>query len=327
MEPVRFRPPLSKQRYDYVLSFVDTYKPKKVADLGCNECSLLHKLKFWKCIELLVGVDIDEDTLKLKKIEHLETDDLERMQDVLFGFMAPQRAIISTPNAEFNILLSNVPRFRHTDHKFEWSREEFQSWALKIASKYNYTVEFSGVGVPPPEHESVGFCSQIGVFNKNYVESEESISIKKQQKSVYNTVFHMVYPSIQDEKFLQKAVLNVALYHADMIKNSLLYSHFRKEGKGTAETDTEPHEEESTWPFGLQIEAKNENKDQEPFIQGDTVYIPLEAILAISKVKELCKSLNDLRSIIAGNVTLSSDGNAIIYPITLEDDYDNTDIH
>lgn len=35
--------------------------------------------------------------------------------------------------------------------------------ALKVCKDYGYTVEFTGVG-PAPPGQSVGFCSQIGVF-------------------------------------------------------------------------------------------------------------------------------------------------------------------
>ncbi|XP_018424493.1 PREDICTED: small RNA 2'-O-methyltransferase [Nanorana parkeri] len=367
MEPVRFSPPVSQQRYDFVISFVDNYKPKKVADLGCNECSLLHRLRFWNCIELLVGVDIDEDTLRRKQhtltplpahylkplerpltvilykgsvcekdpallgfdliscielIEHLEADDLDKLDDVLFGFMAPKAAVISTPNAEFNILLPKTQKFRHPDHKFEWSREEFQSWALKVARHYNYTVEFSGVGKPPPDHEEVGFCSQIAVFMKNYTESEESISIKKQYKSIYNTVLHVVYPSLREEKYLRKAILNEALLHADMMKNSLVYHHKRRE-EIDQDVMTENNRDacqHSRWPFSLETAAQSEeNQVLQPFIQGNTIHVPLEAIFSISGVKKLCGSLDVLRSIIAEEVPLSGDGKTMMYPVDLDD--------
>ena len=34
----------------------------------------------------------------------------------------------------------------------------------KFAQKYNYSVEFSGVGKPPPGREDLGYCSQIATF-------------------------------------------------------------------------------------------------------------------------------------------------------------------
>ncbi|KAM9324543.1 small RNA 2'-O-methyltransferase [Gastrophryne carolinensis] len=375
MESLRFTPPVCQQRYDYVISFVDTYKPKKIADLGCSECSLLHRLKFWNCIELLVGVDIDGDTLKRKRhtltplpahyleplkrpltvilyegsvcekdpallgfdlitcielIEHLEADDLEKLQDVLFGFMEPKLAVISTPNAEFNVLLPKTQKFRHPDHKFEWSREEFQSWALKVAKQYHYTVEFSGVGKPPPEHEEVGFCSQIGVFQKNYIESADAISIKKQYKSVYNIVLHVIYPSVKEEKYLRRAVLNAALSYAEMLKNRVLYHHMqRNEAKEGVETSVCDYGRNSfkpvAWPYSLEDEEQEQNDGNnmtQPFMQKNTIHVPLQNVFSNSKVKELCGSLDVLRNMITGEVTLSEDGMAIVYPLYSENDFD-----
>ncbi|KAJ8384526.1 hypothetical protein AAFF_G00204410 [Aldrovandia affinis] len=63
MNPL-FSPPLYKQRYQFVVDFVQNYKPKKVVDLGCAHCDLLRKLKFHRGIELLVGVDIDSAVIR-----------------------------------------------------------------------------------------------------------------------------------------------------------------------------------------------------------------------------------------------------------------------
>lgn len=35
---------------------------------------------------------------------------------------------------------------------------------LDVAQKYSYSVEFSGVGRPPPGREDLGYCSQIATF-------------------------------------------------------------------------------------------------------------------------------------------------------------------
>ncbi|KAG9483339.1 small RNA 2'-O-methyltransferase [Eleutherodactylus coqui] len=370
MEPVRFRPPLYEQRYEFVKSYIDVHKPKKVADLGCSECSLLHKLKFWDCIEELVGVDIDEDILKRKGyiltplpihyleplersltvtlfhgsvsekdpallgfdlitcielIEHLETDVLEKFQDVLFGFMAPKSVIISTPNVEFNVLLSEKPHFRHPDHKFEWSRKEFQSWAMNISRQYNYTVEFTGVGKAEPESKDVGYCSQIGIFSKNYVESEESINDKMNCRSVYKRVLHVVYPSIREEKYLRKVVLSIALPHAYRMKTNFLHNLFPEEDE--EETHMADNEKEpcvvSGWFSNLQTPVETEeSKLKPPFLEGDAIHVPLETLFAIPKVKKLCGSLNVLRNMMNGEIRISSDGSAIVYPLHGENDSD-----
>ncbi|XP_010214506.1 PREDICTED: small RNA 2'-O-methyltransferase, partial [Tinamus guttatus] len=65
-EVVKFTPPLYKQRYQFIKDLVGKYKPKKVADLGCADCTLLWMLKFCSCIEVLAGLDICENVMKEK---------------------------------------------------------------------------------------------------------------------------------------------------------------------------------------------------------------------------------------------------------------------
>lgn len=110
----------------------------------------------------------------LEVVEHLDPHLVEALPKTIFGSYRPKLAIISTPNAEFNI---NFPElkygtedttFRHNDHRFEWTRPEFEMWCGKQAKEYNYSVSFSGVGlINTSEGElpsNVGFCSQIAVF-------------------------------------------------------------------------------------------------------------------------------------------------------------------
>lgn len=56
--------------------------------------------------------------------------------------------------------------------------------ALDIAARYDYTVEFTGLGAPPPGKD-VGFCTQIGVFMRKYLEDREP---EKCKEHVYKTV-------------------------------------------------------------------------------------------------------------------------------------------
>jgi hypothetical protein len=52
------------------------------------------------------------------------------MPGVIFGYLQPKVVVVTTPNCEFNVLFPDLKRFRHYDHKFEWTREEFQSWRV-----------------------------------------------------------------------------------------------------------------------------------------------------------------------------------------------------
>ncbi len=52
-------------------------------------------------------------------------------------------------------------KFRHKDHRFEWTRAEFQAWARGVAQRFGYAAEFAPVG---PEDPLVGAPTQMGVF-------------------------------------------------------------------------------------------------------------------------------------------------------------------
>lgn len=56
-----------------------------------------------------------------------------------------------------------------------------------MAKLYNYSVEFSGVGDPPAGAEHVGYCTQIGVFQKNSTKPTE-LSISEPEEHVYEVV-------------------------------------------------------------------------------------------------------------------------------------------
>lgn len=64
------------------------------------------------------------------RIEHLEPDILDSVPKVVFGQLSPKVVIVTTPNVEFNVLFPDLKGFRHYDHKFEWTRAEFQEWLV-----------------------------------------------------------------------------------------------------------------------------------------------------------------------------------------------------
>lgn len=96
-------------------------------------------------------------------IEHLDPPRLAAFERVLFECAHPGMVVITTPNREYNVMWETLPAgaFRHKDHRFEWTRAEFQSWATGIGERFGYTVRFLPVG---PEDETVGAPSQMGVF-------------------------------------------------------------------------------------------------------------------------------------------------------------------
>jgi 3' terminal RNA ribose 2'-O-methyltransferase Hen1 len=97
-------------------------------------------------------------------IEHLDPPRLAAFERVLFEFARPGTVVMTTPNAEYNVMWESLPvgKFRHRDHRFEWTRAEFQLWATGVAERFGYSVRFLPVG---PEDPVAGSPTQMGVFN------------------------------------------------------------------------------------------------------------------------------------------------------------------
>ena len=98
-------------------------------------------------------------------IEHLDEPRLAALQEVVFGFAQPQTVVITTPNVEYNVLFDGLAagKMRHSDHRFEWTRGEFQAWGDQVAQTYGYTAEYLPVGEEHPEH---GALTQMAIFTK-----------------------------------------------------------------------------------------------------------------------------------------------------------------
>lgn len=98
-------------------------------------------------------------------IEHLDEPRLAAFERVLFEFAKPQTVIVTTPNVEYNVRFETLPagHFRHKDHRFEWTRKQFEDWASRVAPRFNYTVRFGPIG---PEDLQVGPATQMGVFSR-----------------------------------------------------------------------------------------------------------------------------------------------------------------
>ncbi len=98
-------------------------------------------------------------------IEHLDESRLDSFSRILFGHARPALVAMTTPNAEYNVLFESLPagQFRHRDHRFEWTRAQFATWAEQVANRHGYAVRFLPLG---PEDPAVGAPSQMGVFTR-----------------------------------------------------------------------------------------------------------------------------------------------------------------
>ncbi|MET8078121.1 3' terminal RNA ribose 2'-O-methyltransferase Hen1 [Streptomyces sp. NPDC005303] len=96
-------------------------------------------------------------------IEHLDLPRLPALEYAVFGAARPRTVLVTTPNVEYNVRWESLPagHVRHGDHRFEWTREEFRTWASSVAERHGYGVEFVPVGPDDPE---VGPPTQMAAF-------------------------------------------------------------------------------------------------------------------------------------------------------------------
>lgn len=101
----------------------------------------------------------------IEVIEHLDPPRLSAFEKVLFKHTHPKQIVLTTPNREFNVTWESLPagHFRHADHRFEWTRDEFQTWSERVANEHGYQVRFLPVGT---EHKDLGAPTQMGVFER-----------------------------------------------------------------------------------------------------------------------------------------------------------------
>ncbi|KAL3632358.1 hypothetical protein CASFOL_025342 [Castilleja foliolosa] len=127
----------------------------------------------------LCGFDI---ATSLEVIEHMQEEDACLFGDIALSLFCPKILIVSTPNYEYNVILQKITpshgqeddpdeknasqscKFRNHDHKFEWTRAQFERWASDLAVRNDYCVEFSGVGGAADVEP--GFASQIAIFRR-----------------------------------------------------------------------------------------------------------------------------------------------------------------
>lgn len=173
---------------------------RSVLDLGCGSGPLMLRLVRSGRFEKIVGVDTSTHSLHLlerklegvrsegchvalvhasfldrnidlagfeaaimvETIEHIAPDRLSAVENAVFARYRPQTVIITTPNSEYNDNLG-VPkhRFRHRDHRFEWERQKFKSWAERVAARNRYKVLFKDIGM---SHPALGSATQMARF-------------------------------------------------------------------------------------------------------------------------------------------------------------------
>lgn len=133
----------------------DRMPPKQKERVKLMQGSLMYRDK------RLAGYDA---ATVVEVIEHLDAPRLAAFERVLFESARPKTVVVTTPNAEYNVKFPTLPsgKFRHKDHRFEWTRQQFQEWSKKISERFGYTARFLPIG---EEDVEVGAPTQMGVFS------------------------------------------------------------------------------------------------------------------------------------------------------------------
>ncbi|MDN4617361.1 3' terminal RNA ribose 2'-O-methyltransferase Hen1 [Paenibacillus sp. PsM32] len=108
---------------------------------------------------------IDQDVIILcEVIEHINEVRLPQVIHTLFTDYRPQTLIITTPNREYNEVYDmDTEEIRHADHRFEWTRAEFEQYCTQWIQNRPYTFTISGIG---EKHEQYGQPTQMVVFHR-----------------------------------------------------------------------------------------------------------------------------------------------------------------
>jgi len=160
---------LKEKQFDKILGVDVSHRTleKAVDRLGYNEMAPKQKER----ISIMQGALTYRDkrlegfdaAAIVEVIEHLDLNRLKAFERVVFEFAKPKTVVLTTPNREYNELFETMAAdsMRHTDHRFEWTRTEFETWAQGVTERNEYDVTFKPVG---DVHERVGAPTQMAIF-------------------------------------------------------------------------------------------------------------------------------------------------------------------
>lgn len=194
---------LHENRISAVMQALLRSEARSVVDLGCGSGALLARLALHSGFARLAGVDASmealgaaerrlreqgvfepervflyhgsfdafetqfagyEAALMVETIEHVDPRRLSAVEHTVFSRMRPAVVLMTTPNREYNVLY-DMPEdaFRHPDHRFEWTRARFRSWATRVAGRNGYGVSFAAIGDTDPV---CGSPTQMATFRQ-----------------------------------------------------------------------------------------------------------------------------------------------------------------
>jgi small RNA 2'-O-methyltransferase len=85
------------------------------------------------------------DVLLTEVLEHLPMEEASTFLKEIVTNVPFQTLFVTTPNAAFNAFYL-LDGFRHSDHKWEQNREDFQRWLRSLVNEEDHELTFFGIG-------------------------------------------------------------------------------------------------------------------------------------------------------------------------------------
>ncbi|KAF9976406.1 Small RNA 2'-O-methyltransferase, partial [Mortierella antarctica] len=155
----------------------------------------------------------------LEVVEHLDPEVLEKFWSVVLGSYKPKIVIVSTPNAEFNIYFPQLKYgtpdaiLRNDDHRFEWTRQEFEQWCTAAAEEYGYSASFTGVGTLPNSDLAVGHCTQFAILKDEHRDqaprSEPKLDCYTLCSKIEYPLYSETHTTEENHVFLQEKIARI----------------------------------------------------------------------------------------------------------------------
>ncbi|RIA86259.1 S-adenosyl-L-methionine-dependent methyltransferase [Glomus cerebriforme] len=218
----------------------------------------------------------------MEVIEHVDPPVLDKFFDIVLGTYKPKIVIITTPNVEFNVYFPQLKygtpeaMLRIEDHRFEWTRREFQEWGNFGAEKYNYSVEYTGVGKIKDGDPAVGTVTQIAIFRDLNPSSKPLLA----SFGTYKHIENIVFPYYDEPDKTYEEILTVIHHYLQYLCNRII-----------------------------------DYKDEESKQQYEPNRIKIEEIWDIHKIRQLCKTKDKLCDVLSSSsdFTLISNEEIIVH--------------
>ncbi|KAI9250085.1 hypothetical protein EDC94DRAFT_318715 [Helicostylum pulchrum] len=265
-------------------------------------------------------------------IEHVYADTLNSFLDITLGIYQPQILIVTTPNGEYNV---NFPQlkygteesiFRHDDHKFEWTRNEFETWCNNGADKYGYTVEYHGIGLLHGKHDELknGHCTQACIFVRSNVIQTPTA---KSYGTPHQLLKHNEFPYFNEPALPKEKIMQELLHYVQSLCISETYlqtnnnQDIKKEEKELLDINLTAMDWDT---FNLEdvIPDATTTTTDEPYIYKKTckyttipLNLPISSLWSILRLRQICLTIENMLHLLS---LLDNDKYELVNQTTLQ---------